>query len=71
MSHVASYDNLDIEDESNQKSIVRDYLKTSGYTDEQINKKIERYEDADMLYDEATDAYSRLKEIKQRELETQ
>ena len=71
MSHVASYDNLDIEDEANQKAIVRDYLKTSGYTDEQINKKIERYEDADMLYDEATDAHERLKEIKQRELEEQ
>lgn len=71
MSHVASYDNLDIEDEANQKAVVRDYLKTSGYTDEQINKKIERYEDADMLYDEATDAHERLKEIKQRELEEQ
>lgn len=71
MSHVASYDNLDIEDEANQKAVVRDYLKTSGYTDEQINKKIERYEDADMLYDEATDAHERLKEIKQREIEEQ
>ena len=71
MSHVASYDNLDIEDEANQKTVVRDYLRASGYTDEQISKKIERYEDADMLYDEATDANERLKEIKQRELEEQ
>ena len=71
MSHVASYDNLDIEDEANQKTVVRDYLRASGYTDEQISKKIERYEDADMLYDEATDAHERLKEIKQRELEEQ
>jgi len=29
--------------------------------DEQINRKIERYEDADMLEDEATDAVSYLK----------
>ena len=71
MSHVASYDNLDIEDEANQKTVVRDYLRASGYTDEQISKKIERYEDADMLYDEATDAHERLKEIKTREIEEQ
>lgn len=71
MSHVASYDNLDIEDEANQKTVVRDYLRASGYTDEQISKKIERYEDADMLYDEATDAHERLKEMKTREIEEQ
>lgn len=71
MSQTMSYDNIDIEDESNQKQIIKDYLKTSGYTDDQITKKIERYEDADMLLDEASDAQERLKEIKSRELETQ
>ena len=71
MSQVVSYDTLNIEDEANQKAIVRDYLKASGYTDDQITKKIERYEDADMLYDEATDAHSRLKQIRAQELEAQ
>ena len=50
---------------------VRDYLKLSGYSDEQINKKIERYEDADMLEDEAVDAIERLKEHQQYELQQQ
>ena len=56
-----SYDNIDIEDESNQKQVVRDYYKLQGMSDEQINRKIERYEDADMLEDEATDAVNYLK----------
>ena len=56
-----SYDNIDIEDESNQKQVVRDYYKLQGMSDEQINRKIERYEDADMLEDEATDAINYLK----------
>ena len=55
------YYNIDIEDESNQKAVVRDYYKLQGMNDEQINRKIERYEDADMLEDEATDAVNYLK----------
>ena len=55
------YGNIDIEDESNQKAVVRDYYKLQGMNDEQINRKIERYEDADMLEDEATDAVNYLK----------
>jgi hypothetical protein len=69
MSQTVSYDNLDLEDESDQKVAIRDYLKLSGYNDEQINKKIERYEDADMLQDEATDAAEKLKEYKTAELD--
>ena len=56
-----SYDSIDMEDESNQKAVVRDYYKLQGMNDEQINRKIERYEDADMLEDEATDAVNYLK----------
>ena len=61
-----SYDNIDIEDESNQKQVVRDYYKLQGMSDEQINRKIERYEDADMLEDEATDAVNYLKAYEQQ-----
>lgn len=71
MSQTIEYDNMDMEDESNQKMAVRDYLKLSGYSDEQINKKIERYEDADMLEDEAADAIEILKEHQQYELQQQ
>ena len=71
MSKNIQYDNMDMEDESNQKMAVRDYLKLSGYSDEQIDKKIERYEDADMLEDEATDAIERLKEHQEYQLQQQ
>lgn len=60
-----TYDNLDMEDESNQKAVVRDYMKLQGFNDEQINRKIERYEDADMLVEEAEDAVARLKQIQE------
>ena len=71
MSQTIEYDNMDMEDESNQKMAVRDYLKLSGYSDEQINKKIERYEDADMLEEEANDAVERLKIYQEEQLQQQ
>ena len=64
-----SYDNVDLEDESNQKAVVRDYYRLQGMNDEQINRKIERYEDADMLEDEATDAVSYLKAYEAQQAE--
>lgn len=59
-----SLDNIDMEDETNQKAVIRELLKYGNYTDEQINKKISRYEDADMLYEESEDALDRLKLIR-------
>ena len=64
-----SLDNIDMEDETNQKAVIRELLKHSNYTDEQINKKISRYEDADMLYEESEDALDRLKQIRTQEVE--
>lgn len=64
-----SYDNIDMEDEDNQKAVVSELLRYSGYTDDQIKNKISRYEDADMLEEESADALDRLKQIKQHELE--
>lgn len=58
-----------MDDEANQKAIVRELLKHDGYTDEQINKRIARYEDADMLLEESEDALDRLKSIRQKEIE--
>ena len=62
-------DNIDLEDENNQKAVVRELMRHTGYTEEQINKKISRYEDSDVLYDEAEDALGRLKDIRQQEVE--
>ena len=64
-----SYDNMDMEYEDNQKAVVSELLRYSGYTDDQIKNKIQRYEDADMLEEESADALDRLKQIKQHELE--
>lgn len=66
-----SYDNMDMEDESNQRAVVREYLRFQGYDDNQISRKIERYEDGDMLEDEAQDAVQRLQMIQQQQLEEQ
>ena len=62
-------DNIDLEDENNQKAVVRELMQRNGYTDEQINKKISRYEDSDMLYEESEDALDRLKQLRQKEVE--
>lgn len=64
-----SYDNIDMEDEDNQKTVVSELLRYNGYTDDQIKNKISRYEDADMLEEESADALDMLKQIKQHELE--
>lgn len=64
-------DNINLEDETNQKAVIRDLMKRSGYSDEQINRKISRYEDSDMLYEESEDALDRLKQIRQKEIEDQ
>lgn len=64
-----SYDNLDMDNETNQKNVISELLRYNGYTDEQIKNKIERYEDADMLEEESEDALSRLKTIKKQQIE--
>lgn len=66
-----NYESMDLEDESNQKAAVREYLRYQGYNDDQINRKIERYEDGDMLEEEAEDALTQLKTIRAKELEEQ
>ena len=64
-----SLDNIDLEDENNQKAVVRELMKRNGFSDEQINKKISRYEDNDMLYEESEDALERLKDLRQKDVE--
>lgn len=69
MSEELKYESLDMEDEQNQKAVIKEYLKLQGYSDDQVANKLERYEDADMLQDEANDAVEILKSIKQKQLE--
>lgn len=62
-------ENIDLENEDNQKAVVRELLQRDGYSADKINKRIERFEDADMLEEEAQDALDRLKEIDAQELQ--
>ena len=69
------YENIDITKEDNQKKVLKEYLKTQGYNDTRIDRKLERYEDAGVLEDEAEEALEFLKESasknKERLLEEQ
>lgn len=58
-------DNIDIEDENNQKAVIRQLLKEKGFSSKQIDKKLTKYEDAGLLEDEAQDAVEDLKEIRE------
>lgn len=69
------YDNIDITKEDNQKKVLKEYLKTQGYNDTRIDRKLERYEDAGVLEEEAEEALEFLKDMssknKERLLEEQ
>ena len=58
-------DDIDIEDETNQKLIVKQLLKEKGFSTNKIDKLVSRYEEAGLLEDEAQDALEDLKEIKE------
>lgn len=62
-------ENFDTTDESNQKQIVKILLVEKGYNEKQINKKLEKYEDAGILEDEAEDALEEMKEISEKKKE--
>ena len=58
-------DDIDLDEESNQKAVVKMLLKEKGFSSKQIDKKISKYEDAGLLEDEAQDAIEDLKEIRE------
>ena len=62
-----SYDNINLEDEGNQRRVLSDYLELEGYDDNQIARKIKKYEDTGILQDEAEDALARIKKAKEDE----
>lgn len=63
--NVDDLDDIDITDENIQKKIAREYLKEIGNTDAQIERKIQRWEDAGVLEDEANDSLELLKSIRE------
>lgn len=58
-------DDIDIEDEANQKLVVKQLLKEKGFSTNKIDKLVSRYEEAGLLEDEAQDALEDLKKIKE------
>lgn len=54
------------EDKELQKKIVSDWLYNQEYTDDEVKKKLQKYEDAVMLEDEAKTALSKLKVFESR-----
>ena len=62
-------DDIDLDEESNQKAVVKMWLKEKGFSSKQIDKKISKYEDAGLLEDEAQDAIEDLKEIREQRKE--
>ena len=55
-------ENADISNESDQKRIVREYLKSQGLKEEIINNRVTRYETNGVLEEEAIEALDLLKE---------
>lgn len=62
-------DDIDLDEEANQKAVVKMWLKEKGFSAKQIEKKISKYEDAGLLEDEAEDAIEDLKEIREQRKE--
>ena len=63
-----SVENLEKSD-SLQKNVVRDLLMKTGWSEERANKKIQRYEDAGVLHEEAEEALGSLVEMQKYEKE--
>ena len=63
-------DEIEIEDdETNQKLVLKEFLKEKGFSSKSIEKKLQKYADAGLLEDEAEDALEALKEIKEQKKE--
>lgn len=69
INSIAKFDvsKIDIENEANQKLVIRKLLEHQGYSKEQITKKIDKYDMAGILEDEASDAKEELVGIKDKE----
>jgi hypothetical protein len=61
------FDAVDLNNEQTQRDVVKAYLKTQGLSKERITKKIEKYETAGILEDEAEEALDSLKEYTEKQ----
>jgi len=59
------YDNLDISDESTQKLVVKEYLKSQDYSNDEIKETIQDYEDGLLLEKQAKLALRKLEKLEE------
>jgi hypothetical protein len=65
-SDIDDVDKLDLTKKENQKAIIKENLRNKGYSEQRIDKQISRYEDNDVLEDEANDSIPEVKEFREK-----
>lgn len=66
-SNITTLENFDISSEENQEKVVRAFLKTQEYTEDEVDEAIKDYQDSLMLDKEAKRALTKLKKIAEKE----
>ena len=65
-----NYSEIDLDNEMTQKAVLKSFYKKNDYTDEEITKKLDKFEIAGMLKEEAEDAANKLSKLQVKERET-
>lgn len=63
-------DSVDLTKEGNQKAVIRENLRSKGYSEVRIDKLINRYEEAGSLEEEANDSLEEVKSYKEQQKAT-
>jgi hypothetical protein len=66
---TTNYEDVDLTNESNQRRVLTDLFKRQGFSDTQIKRKLDKYELADILEDEAEEAVETLRELVEKDKE--
>lgn len=68
-SEPMDFSSLDLTDESTQKNVVREFLKSQDYTTEEIKEMLQDYEDSMLLEKQAKLAVKKLEKIQEKQTE--
>lgn len=66
-SNITTLENFDITSEENQEKVVRAFLKTQEYSEDEIDEAIKDYQDSLMLDKEAKRSLTKLKKLAEKE----
>lgn len=61
---------VDMTDENHQKFVIEDWLTEQGFSAEKIKSRLEKYEEAGLIEDEAKAAHEKLVELQKKKRET-